>query len=218
MADVVKPTRSYDSPRRREQAAATRGEILGAAQRLFEREGYAATSVAAIATAAGVSTKTVYLAFETKSGLLRAAWNVLLRGDDERSPVGERPWYREVLDEPDAARKLRLNARNSTFVRRRAGAMLEVLRAAAPTDPEIDALWQRIQAEFRDNQRAIVVSLRDLGALRPDLDVERATDILWTVNHPSVYWLLTGERGWSHEDYEAWLGDTFCSQLLAAPA
>lgn len=215
MSDAVKPTRSYESPRRREQAAATRSEILGAAQRLFERQGYAATSMAAVAAEAGVSTKTVYLAFDTKSGLLRAAWNVLLRGDDEAAGVGERPWYREVLDEPDPERKLRINARNATLVRRRAGAMLEVLRAAAPTDPEIDALWQRIQAEFHDNQRAVVASLRDLGALRADLDVDRATDILWTVNHPSVYWLLTGERGWTHEEYEAWLGDTFCSQLLA---
>lgn len=214
MADVVKPARSYDSPRRREQAAATRSAILGAAQRLFERQGYAATSMAAVAAEAGVSTKTVYLAFETKSGLLRAAWNVLLRGDDAGAPVGGRPWYREVLDEPDPGRKLRLNARNATMVRRRAGAMLEVLRTAAPTDPEIDALWQRIQAEFRDNQRAIVVSLRELGALRPGLDLDRATDILWTLNHPSVYRLLTFERGWSHEDYETWLGDTFCSSLL----
>lgn len=214
MSEAVKPTRSYESPRRREQAAATRGEILGAAQRLFERQGYAATSMAAIAAEAGVSTKTVYLAFETKSGLLRAAWNVLLRGDEASAPVGERPWYREVLDEPDPARKLRLNARNSTMVRRRAGAMLEVLRAAAPSDPDIDVLWRRIQTEFRDNQRAVVVSLRELGALRPDLDVDRATDILWTLNHPSVYWLLIGERGWSHEDYETWLGDTFCSALL----
>lgn len=214
MSDAVKPTRGYDSPRRREQAAATRREILGAAQRLFERQGYAATSMAAVAAEAAVSTKTVYLAFATKSGLLRAAWNTLLRGDDEPAPVGERSWYRAVLDEPDPAAKLRLNARNSTMVRRRAGAMLEVLRAAAAADPELDELWQRIQAEFRDNQRAIVVSLRDLGALRADLDVDRATDILWTLNHPSVYWLLTGERGWSHEDYETWLGDTFCSALL----
>ena len=70
--------RRYDSPRRREQAAATRREILEAAQRLFERQGYAATTMAAIATEAGVALKTVYVAFETKSGVLRALWNLLL--------------------------------------------------------------------------------------------------------------------------------------------
>src|ERR671923_2115202 len=102
MPDRVK-TRRYDSPRRREQAAATRRLILDAAQRLFERDGYAATTMAAIATEAGVALKTVYVAFETKSGVLRGLWHLLLRGDVEDLPVGQRDWYREVLDEPDPA-------------------------------------------------------------------------------------------------------------------
>ena len=54
------------------------------------------------------------------------------------SPVGERDWYREVLEEPDPARQLRLNAHNSRVVKERAGALLEVIRGAAPTDPDID--------------------------------------------------------------------------------
>ena len=100
--EPVNPKRSYDSPRRREQAAATRREILAAAQRLFEGQGYSATTMAAIAKEAGVALKTVYTAFETKGGVLRALWNLLLRGDDADVPVMDRAWYREVLDEPDA--------------------------------------------------------------------------------------------------------------------
>src|SRR5688572_11109375 len=109
MAERVK-TRPYNSPRRREQAAATRREILEAAQRLFERQGYATTTMAAIAAEAGVALKTVYVAFETKSGVLRALWNLLLRGDDGETPVADRSWYREVVEEPDSQRQLRLNA------------------------------------------------------------------------------------------------------------
>src|SRR3954447_4861926 len=104
MAKEVK-SRPYNSPRRAEQAAATRRDILAAAQRLFERQGYAATTMAAVATEARVALKTVYLAFETKSGLLRALWHLLLRGDEEESPVGERHWYREVLEQPDPERQ-----------------------------------------------------------------------------------------------------------------
>src|SRR5436189_1539138 len=113
MGRAVKGKRRYESPRRREQAAATRREILHAAQRLFERQGYAATTMAAIAKEARVALKTVYLAFETKSGLLRALWHLLLRGDESESPVDERDWYREVLEEPDPRRQLQLNARNA---------------------------------------------------------------------------------------------------------
>src|SRR3954464_14988062 len=106
MAKPVK-TRAYNSPRRREQAAATRRQILDAAQRRFERDGYAATTMAAIASEAGVALKTVYVVFETKSGVLRALWHLLLRGDEDAAPVGERQWYREILDEPDPEKKLR---------------------------------------------------------------------------------------------------------------
>ena len=102
MSESVK--RRYDSPRRREQAAETRRQILEASQRLFERDGYAATSVAAIAAEAGVALKTVYVAFGTKGGVLRALWNLLLRGDDENAPIAERDWYRSVLGEPDPER------------------------------------------------------------------------------------------------------------------
>ena len=218
MAGRVKRNRSYDSPLRREQAARTREQILDSAKELFERDGYAATTMAAIASAAGVSLKTVYLAFETKSGLLRALWHLLLRGEQDTIPVGEQPWYREVLDEPDPERQLRLNARNSLIVKRRAGAILDVIRDAASSDPEIAALWARIQTEFHENQRAIVQSIADKGALAAGLDVASASDILWALNHPTLYSLLARERGWPDERYERWLADLFCAQLLSGNA
>ena len=214
MTDRVKLRRRYDSPRRREQAEATRTQVLQAAQRLFEQRGYAATSMAAIASGAGVSLKTVYVAFETKSGLLLALWHMLLRGDEEPVTVAERPWFRAVLDEPDPERQLRLNVRNAKTVRARIGPLLEVVRNAAPTDPEIEALWSRIQSEFHDNQRSVIEALHAKQALKPDLDVARATDILWTLNHPNVYRLLVTDRGWSPDQHEEWLADLLCAQLL----
>src|SRR2546429_5882118 len=129
MAADVKARRPYESPRRRAQAEATRKDILDAAQRLFEANGYAATTMAEIAGEAGVALKTVYLAFETKSGLLRALWNLLLRGDRSDLPVTEQRWYVDVLDEQDPERQLRLNARNSTRGKRRISAILEVIRS-----------------------------------------------------------------------------------------
>jgi AcrR family transcriptional regulator len=214
MADRVKAKRSYDSPRRREQAAATRREILGAAQRLFEQQGFAATTMAAVAAEAGVALKTVYIVFETKSGVLRALWHALLRGDEDDVPVAQRRWYQQVLDEPDPERRLRLNARNSRTVKHRAGALMGVIRSAAPSEPDIEALWSRIEADFYENQRAIVEALHSDDALRPGLGVDRAADLLWTLNHPDVWRLLVAERGWTPEDYEQWFGDTACSQLL----
>jgi hypothetical protein len=80
--------------------------------------------------------------------------------------------------------------------------------AAAP------ALWNRIQTKLHDVQRSIVEQLHQHNALARGLDIDTATDILWTLNHPALWQLLVRERGWSPEQYERWLGDSFCSQLL----
>jgi len=188
--------------------------MLDAAQRLFERDGFAATTVSAIAAEARVSTKTVYLAFDSKSGVLRALWNLRLRGDDGEAPVAARQWYLEVLEEPDPERQLRLNARNARAVKTRLGGVMGVVRTAAAVDPDAAALWERIQTDFYANQREIVKTLHRKDALRQGLDVAQATDILWTLNHPDVWLLLIGECGWSPARFERWLGDAFCSQLL----
>ena len=139
---------------------------------------------------------------------------LLLRGDENDAPVAERDWYREVLEEPDPERQLRLNARNSRVAKLRIGGVIEVIHGAAALDPDIDALWNRIQTEFHANQREIVKSLDDKRALRSDLDINRAADILWTLNHPDVWQLLVGQRGWTPEQYEHWFADAACSQLL----
>jgi AcrR family transcriptional regulator len=212
----VKPvkTRSYHSPRRREQAAATRTAILDAAQRLFEEQGYAVTTIAAIAAEAEVASKTVYLAFETKSGVLRALWNRQLRGDEVDVPVAERNWYRETVEEQDPQCQLRMNARNARAVKDRVAGLLGVIRSAALLDEDIAALWTRIETEFHANQRVIVESLAAKKALTRGLDVDRATDILWTLNHPDVWQLLVRERGWAPDEWERWFADTSSAQLL----
>ena len=214
MAEAVKPSRRYHSPRRQEQAAITRTVVLDAAQRLFERGGYPATSVQSIATEAGVASKTVYLAFTTKSGVLRAVWDRALKGDEDDAGVAQREWYREVMQERDPERQLRLNARNARVVKTRIAPLLEVIRDGAPVDDDIAALSELIQTDFYENQRAIVEQIHKRKGLRRGLGVATAADILWTLNHPDVWLLLVGRRGWTPARWEQWFGDTACAQLL----
>jgi hypothetical protein len=109
-----------------------------------------------------------------------------------------------------------MNARNSRAIKTRIGSVAEVIRTAAPAEPELAALWDRMQAEFHAAQGAIVESLAEKKALRRGLDVERASDILWALNHPDVWQLLVRERGWTPEEWERWFADTACAQLLEA--
>jgi AcrR family transcriptional regulator len=218
---VVEPSRAkrpYNSQRRQEQALGTRRVILESAQRLFERDGYVATTMEDIAVEAGVALKTVYSAFATKSGLLRAVWDLLLKGDTDDAPVAQRAWYRAVLDERDPERQLRMLARGACAVKVRIGALLRVIRSAAVVDPDGAALWRLIQTDFYENQRVIINTLHERNALRAGLGPDEATDILWSLNHPDVWLLLVGERGWAPDAFEAWFAATLCQQLLEAPA
>ena len=147
-----------------------------------------------------------------------ALWNARLGEDEETVPVFERAWYRGLVEEPDPGCKLRILATQAREVKTRSGDLLEVIRNAAAADAEIAVLWREIQAKLLDVQRSIVEQLVESKALTSVLDVGTATDILWTLNHPSVWRLLVRERGWTAERYELWLGDAFCAQLLRSGA
>jgi AcrR family transcriptional regulator len=218
VVDGARPKRTYDSRRRQAQAAVTRQSILDAAQRLFERDGYVATTMEAIAAEAGVALKTVYSAFTTKSGLLRAVWDLLLKGDVDEAPVADRSWYREMLEEPDPLRQLQLNASNARAVKTRIGPLLRVIRDAATVDADGAGLWNLIQTDFYENQSVLVASIHEHGGLRPGLDPASATDILWTLNHPNVWLLLVDERHWTPDQFESWFADVTREQLLGAAA
>ena len=214
MADAPRSKRAYNSERRKQQAAGTRQTILDAAQLLFEGNGYVTTTMDDIAAEAGVALKTVYSAFTTKSGLLRAVWDLLLKGDSDEAPVAQRQWYMAVLDERDPERQLRLLAHHACVVKSRIGLLLRVIRSASVVDPDGADLWRLIQTDFYANQRAIIDTLHERGGLRAGLGPVEATDILWSLNHPDVWLLLVGERGWTPAAFESWFADTLCQQLL----
>lgn len=217
MTPAVNRSRTYDSPRRQAQAQATRRAILEGAQRLFEERGYGATSVPAIAESAQVSLKTVYVVFETKAKLLRSLWEERLGGEEAGLAVTERTWYREMLEEADPHRRVALLAAQSRTVKSRSGALMEVIRNAASTDTEIAQLWDHIQTKLLEVSRSIVQKWERDRVLGDNLDVNVAGDLLWTLNHPSVWKLLVIERGWSESQYEEWLRDAITSQLLVEP-
>ena len=215
MPDDVKSPRRYDSSLRAQQAADRRLALAAAARDLFVQRGYPATTMEAIAGRANVSLKTAYNAYANKAGVLRAVWDLSLKGDLDDAPVADRSWYTELISERDPHRQLAMTAQNSRAVKERIGPMLKVIRDAASADEDLAALWELIQSDFWGNQRAIVESLADKGALQPGLDVDRATDLLWMLNNPDVWLLLVDRRGWSPAEWENWFAETSTAQLLA---
>jgi hypothetical protein len=94
---------------------------------------------------------------------------------------------------------------------------MQLVREAAGTEPLIADLWQRIETEFRAVLGGLAERLDTLGSLTPAVDAERATDILWTLNHPDTWHLLVVRCRWTSDQYEQWLATTLVTQLLNDP-
>ncbi len=218
MSQADKPTtRSYTSSVRAEQADATRSRVVRAADARFRTDGYAATSVAAVARDAGVSGQTVYNVFGTKAALLKAAYDVAVVGDDDPVPLAERPDVRALYAEPDAAVFLRGYAAFGRHVAERIGPLaLQISAGASAGDPDLAALRDTTNAERLIGAGMVAQRVADLGALAPGLTVEAARDRIWTLNSIEVWHLLTGLRGWSGDAYAAWVGDAMVAAALAS--
>ena len=81
----------------------------------------------------------------------------------------------------------------------------DILRAAAGADAELAKEWQRWQRGHLDAVRAVAELLAARGALRDDVDVQTATDVLYAVGGRETFRQLVNERGWSPTRYEQWL-------------
>jgi AcrR family transcriptional regulator len=196
--------RSYDSPRRRAQAAATRAAILEAAHELFVEGGYAGTTIEMVAERAGVSAETIYAAFTNKRTILARVVDVAIAGDAPPVPVLERPWVRHLAAEPDPRRRIALLARNGRLLLERWTPVYDVVTAAADADPEIAELWEDLKAQRLEGQRALLRVVAERAPLRPGLSPREAADVLFAVGSPETYRLLVGDRGWSADRFERW--------------
>jgi AcrR family transcriptional regulator len=206
--------REYRSPLREASARATRAAIIGAATRLFVEQGYAVSSVDAIAEAAGVSRATVFATFGGKAALLKAAYDVALVGDDEPIPLPDRPRSKAVQAEPDPAKLLEGYAEILTDISGRLARIYEAVRGAASADPEAREVWEKIQTERRIGGTNVVKLITARKALRKDMDREAAGDLVWVLNDPGLYFMLVHRRRWSPARFQSWLAETLKMQLL----
>ncbi len=214
MPRSVKSRRAYDSPRRREQARATRGAVLDAARELFVKRGFVAATIQAIADLASVSPETVYATFGNKRSLLSSVLDVSIAGDDATAPLLQRSWVKEMRDEPDPRRRLQILARNGTLILERVTPIYEVLRGAAAADPEIASLWELHKSQRFAGQRELARSVGAGGSLREGLTADAAANTLFAIGSPETYRLLTVDRGWSQARFERWYADTLAQLLL----
>ena len=209
---AVKRRRRYDATGRRARALHMQGTIVDAAERLFLRDGFQATTIPTVAAEAGVSQETIYKTFGSKTGLVRAI--------RERGLAGEGPVHAErrsnVLqrEERNPRRIIEGWGQLTIEVAPKVMPILQLVAAGAATDAEMERLRKELDlarlTRMRDNARR----LAGAGHLRDGVRPDKAADVLWACSSPELYDLLVRRRGWALARYARFIVDVMIAALL----
>ena len=214
VATQAKPRRAYRSRARAEQAERTRQRILDAARELFLAQGFAPTTIAAVAERAELAPETVYATYGSKAGLLGGVVRAAVTRDDEPDDPLERRWVMELLELPDLEARLAAFARHTAATLELTSPMYAVIRSAGTGAQELSGLDAELR-EMRYGQQAKVMrAVVDGGTLAPGMSVKGAAETFSALASPELYHLLTEGRGWSPRRYSRWLEGIVKSVLL----
>jgi AcrR family transcriptional regulator len=193
--------RAYDSRKRTAAARENRRRIRAAASALFTEKGFDATTMSFVAEAAGVSDRTVYLAFATKAALLNECIRVAVRGDDDETPLHARAVWQAALVGPPELMLARF-AQAVAQLMGRAARLLAVGESVGPVDPLLNEFRTRGRAATRADTLEGAEALKRAGLLRDGMSTEQAADIIYAIaSSESVYLRLVEHRGWTDEAY-----------------
>ena len=204
-------TRRYDATRRQDQARRRQQAVLDAAQVLFFEHGYAATTIAGIATAAGVSPETVYKTFGGKPGLVRQLRARALLGTGAVPAERRSDRLRDLSDPRELVRGW---ARLAAEVAPRVAPVLLLVRDASVVDATMRELSDELDADRRRRMRANARALARSGHLRRGVTPAMATDIMFAVSSPEMYDLLVVRASWSLSRYARFVESTITNALL----
>jgi AcrR family transcriptional regulator len=217
MGESVKGGRTYDARRRQEAAERTRLVILAAARDLFAENGYAATSVQAVADRAQVAIDTVYAKVGRKPELLLAVHDMALAEGPSPVPAEQRDYVRAVRAAPTAAAKLRVYAAAMGRLLPATVPIMNALREAGATDPACAAQYEQLSRRRAANMRLLAADLRSTGEVREELTDAAVGDLVWSLNSPEWFSLIISS-GRTPQEFADLLGDILCRTLLTTGA
>ena len=212
---AVKPDVNPPRPnRQRTRSRRTREKIVHAALERFSADGYVATTLEAIAAQAGVAVQTVKFVFHTKAELLLEVI-ASAATDDQARPTLEQPWFLEATGAANGHRALALIVEFGTAIYERLAPLVAAIAAAATLDEEVAAQRTKTLAARRAGMARVIQALHRSGELTSDLDIDRATDVMFVLQSPENLHAFTATCGWPVHHYKAWEYKTLCTALLS---
>jgi AcrR family transcriptional regulator len=186
----------------------TRNRLLEAAAQEFATHGYAGTTVARLAAAAGVSVQTLYLAWGSKRALFRGYMERALAGDLE-SPEDAGQRFTGLSPQ----QRITELAALVTEIAERAATGWRLYRDASAVDSEIAADWQELQM-LRHRLVSRILSDIPANAFAEGLETKSAIDTAWTIASPESYDLLVHRLGYTLSEFQVWMQRTLHAAIL----
>ena len=196
----------------------TQGRIAAAATTLFCTQGYVDTTMAAIAAGAGVSVQTLYLRHGSKAAILSAALDVAIAGDAEPIPVSDRDdFFARALAAEDAGDAISTWAHGARTICDRTNLLYDVIRSAA-ADPEVAEVLAKSRRDRSSGHLVLAEAMTSKARFDATVPVQRAADVMYALGTEDSYLLFVLDRGWTPDEWEAWVVRTVGAQLLVAAA
>jgi AcrR family transcriptional regulator len=193
---------------------ATRRAIVSAATHLFFERGYHGTGIDEIAALAGVAVQTIYNSVGSKRDLLVRVLDYAASGDRAPVPVGEIARERVArIDDPRKLIATVVSVSCDNF--ERTIPVFRVIREAAAIDPKLADVERERHRQRLVNFRHPLERLAELGALRPDVTVDRGSALVFAVVHPDQYRFFVEDLGWSKRRFRTWATAALEPALLA---
>lgn len=197
--------------RRAQQARETRAVIVSAARRLFSGQGYARTSVARIAEEAGVSVQTIYDSLGSKRAILLALNDLIdIEGDVAELASG-------IPTATDATELLRIAIAITRNINERCADIVAATYDAAASEPEMRQVREESRRRHRRGIAGLTARLSELGALRPDLGVGEAADVIAAMTDASTVRTFVADYGWSFDRWAEWTLNTLLTLVVDDP-
>lgn len=183
----------------------TREALLTATRELIEHDGAAAATMGAVADRAGVTRRSIYLHFTSRSELIGALFDHIAETEELRKSLAK------VWAAPTAADALTCWAAHLARYHARVLPVDRAIAQAAQSDPDAAAHRARTQASKLDSCRRLGKRLHDEGALADGWTTDTAADLLYAVTTSDFVEGLLVDRHWSQRRFV-----TCVSRLLRA--
>lgn len=191
-----------------------RRRIAAAACALFVNEGYVATTITNIASQADVSVQTIYSAYTSKVGVLKAAHDFAIGGGDVR-PLLDREWARNIEQMSSVEEAWRMASSHVAEATEKVSSIYFVIQSAA-ADPDVALLLKELHEQRSRFSLTLAERLLKLPGARAEAHPQRVADLLYACASVASFGPLVIECGWSLDEWRTWFFTLGSRELIAS--